>query len=245
MAINSAAQINQLFGLIVVPCVRIKIINLGFKGIGLRYAQITGWGKYAPPLLMTNDDMAKIVDTSDEWIFSRSGIRQRHYSHVSTGEMAWLSAERALAAAGVDADDIDLIILGSTTPEEICPNTASYIKNKLGAKNAAAFDLNSACTSWFYALNTATDMIKAGSIKKALVIGSERISLAMDWQKRESCFLFGDGAGSVVIEATEQESGLLAGKMSCVPDSRECLRLPSWGMSPAHLTGDLYSLTGL
>lgn len=222
------------------PCVQIKIINLGFKGIGLRYAQITGWGKYAPPLLMTNDDMAKIVDTSDEWIFSRSGIRQRHYSHVSTGEMAWLSAERALAAAGVDADDIDLIILGSTTPEEICPNTASYIKNKLGAKNAAAFDLNSACTSWFYALNTATDMIKAGSIKKALVIGSERISLAMDWQKRESCFLFGDGAGSVVIEATEQESGLLAGKMSCVPDSRECLRLPSWGMSPAHLTGDLY-----
>jgi 3-oxoacyl-[acyl-carrier-protein] synthase-3 len=206
----------------------------------LRYAQITGWGKYAPPLLMTNDDMAKIVDTSDEWIFSRSGIRQRHYSHVSTGEMAWLSAERALAAAGVDADDIDLIILGSTTPEEICPNTASYIKNRLGAKNAADFDLNSACTSWFYALNTATDMIKAGSIKKALVIGSERISLAMDWQKRESCFLFGDGAGSVVIEATEQESGLLAGKMSCVPDSRECLRLPSWGMSPAHLTGDLY-----
>ena len=206
----------------------------------MRYAQITGWGKYAPPLVMTNDDMAKIVDTSDEWIFSRSGIRQRQYSHVSTGEMGWLSAERALATAGVDADDIDLIILGSTTPEEICPNTASYIKNKLGAKNAAAFDLNSACTSWFYALNTATDMVKSGSINKALVIGSERLSLAMDWQKRESCFLFGDGAGSVVIEAAEQEGGLLAGKMSCVPDSRECLRLPNWGMSPAHLTGDLY-----
>lgn len=206
----------------------------------MRYAQITGWGKYSPPLVMTNDDMAKIVDTSDEWIFSRSGIRQRQYSHVSTGEMGWLSAERALATAGVDADDIDLIILGSTTPEEICPNTASYIKNKLGAKNAAAFDLNSACTSWFYALNTATDMVKSGSINKALVIGSERLSLAMDWQKRESCFLFGDGAGSVVIEATEREGGLLAGKMSCVPDSRECLRLPNWGMSPAHLTGDLY-----
>jgi len=197
----------------------------------LRYAQITGWGKYAPPLLMTNDDMAKVVDTSDEWIFSRSGIRQRHYSHISTGDMAWLAAEKALAAADLDASDIDLIVLGSTTPEEICPNTASYIKNKLGATKAAAFDLNSACTSWFYALNAATDMIRAGSINRALVIGSERLSLAMDWQKRESCFLFGDGAGAVVIEACEQQSGLLASKISCVPDSRECLRLPGWGMT--------------
>ena len=206
----------------------------------MRYAQITGWGKYAPPLLMTNDDMAKIVDTSDEWIFSRSGIRQRHYSHISTGDMAWLAAEKALAAAGLDADDIDLIVLGSTTPEEICPNTASYIMNKLGATKAAAFDINSACTSWFYALNAATDMVRAGSINRALVIGSERISLAMDWQKRESCFLFGDGAGAVVIEASEQESGLLASKISCIPDSRECLRLPDWGMTPTHLTDNLF-----
>ncbi len=206
----------------------------------MRYAQITGWGKYAPPLLMTNDDMAKIVDTSDEWIFSRSGIRQRHYSHISTGDMAWLAAEKALAAAGLDADDIDLIVLGSTTPEEICPNTASYIMNKLGATKAAAFDINSACTSWFYALNAATDMVRAGSINRALVIGSERISLAMDWQKRESCFLFGDGAGAVVIEASEQESGLLASKISCIPDSRDCLRLPDWGMTPTHLTDNLF-----
>ncbi len=206
----------------------------------MRYAQITGWGKYAPPLLMTNDDMAKIVDTSDEWIFSRSGIRQRHYSHISTGDMAWLAAEKALAAAGLDADDIDLIVLGSTTPEEICPNTASYIMNKLGASKAAAFDINSACTSWFYALNAATDMVRAGSINRALVIGSERISLAMDWQKRESCFLFGDGAGAVVIEASEQESGLLASKISCIPDSRDCLRLPDWGMTPTHLTDNLF-----
>lgn len=206
----------------------------------MNYAEITGWGKYAPPTLMTNDDMAKIVDTSDEWIFSRSGIRQRHYSHVSTGEMGWLAAERALAAADIDAKDIDLVILGSTTPEEICPNTASFIKNKLGAKKAAAFDLNSACTSWLYGLNVATDMIKAGSIHKAIVVGSERISLAMDWQKRESCFLFGDGAGAVVIEATRTSAGLLTGKMSCVPDSRECLHLPSWGMSPLHLTDDVF-----
>lgn len=206
----------------------------------MNYAEITGWGKYAPPLLMTNDDMAKIVDTSDEWIYSRSGIRRRHYSHVSTGEMGWLAAERALAAAGVDAEDVDLVLLGSTTPEEICPNTASFIKNKLGATKAAAFDLNSACTSWLYAMNVATDMIKAGSIKKAVVIGSERLSLAMDWSKRESCFLFGDGAGALVIEATEEHKGLLSAHMSCVPDSRECLHLPSWGMSPLHFTGDIH-----
>ena len=203
------------------------------------HAEITGWGKYTPPMIMTNDDMAKIIDTSDEWIFSRSGIRQRYYSHVATGEMAWLAAERALASAGVAADDIDLVILGSTTGEEICPNTASYIKNKLGAKSAAAFDLNSACTSWLYALTSATDMIKAGTIKRAIVIGSERISVAMDWNKRESCFLFGDGAGAVVIEASENRTGLLRAKMSCVPDSRECLRLPDWGMSPKHFTGRL------
>ena len=208
--------------------------------IMLNHAEITGWGKYVPPLLMTNEDMAKIVDTSDEWIYSRSGIRQRHYSHISTGDMAWLAGEQALAAAAVDAADIDLVLLGSTTPEEVCPNTASYIKNKLAATKAAAFDLNSACTSWFYGLNVATDMICAGSICKALVIGSERLSLAMDWQKRESCFLFGDGAGAVVIEATEQETGLLASKISCVPNSRECLRLPDWGLSPAHFTDDLF-----
>lgn len=202
------------------------------------FAQITGWGEYTPPLVMTNDDIAKIVDTSDEWIQTRSGIRQRHYSHVSTGEMAWLSAERALACAGVAAEDIDLIILGSTTVEEICPNTASIIKNKLGADKAAVFDLNSACTSWLFALSAASDMIKAGSIKKALVIGSERLSLAMDWTKRESCILFGDGAGAVVLEASDKESGLLGYEMSCVPNSRECLRIPKWGISPAHHLGD-------
>ena len=204
------------------------------------HAQITGWGKYAPPLLMTNDDMAKIVDTNDEWIFSRSGIRQRHYSHVTTGEMGWLAGERALAAAGISADELDLVILGSTTPEEYCPNTASIIKNKLGATKAAAFDLNSACTSWLYGLNAATDMVKSGSIKKALVIGAERISVAMDWSKRESCFLFGDGAGAVVIEASEERTGLLSAHMSCVPDSRECLHIPKWGLSTMHWTDDLH-----
>ena len=114
----------------------------------MNYAEITGWGKYAPPLLMTNDDLAKIVETSDEWIFSRSGIRQRHYTHVSTGEMGWLAAERALAAAGVDAEDIDLVILGSTTPEEICPNTALRSLNSMVVlKSGESIPINTA--GWF------------------------------------------------------------------------------------------------
>ncbi len=217
---------------------RTKTIKSGDQS--LKYAEITGWGSYVPQLVMTNDDMSKVVDTSDEWIFSRSGIKQRYYSHVSTGKMAWLACDRALATAGVDAEDIDLIILGSTSAEEICPNTASYIKNELGATKAAAFDLNSACTSWFYGVNVATDMIKAGSIKKALVVGSERISLAMDWKKRESCFLFGDGAGAVLLEASDKKVGLLSAHMGCVPDSRECLHLPTWGMSPLHFTDDVF-----
>ena len=152
----------------------------------MKYAEISGWGSYAPPMIMSNEDISRVVDTNDEWIYSRSGIKRRHYSHVSTGKMAWLASERALSSGGFDAKALDLVILGSTSPEEYCPNTASWIKNELGAVKAAAFDLNSACTSWFYGLNVASDMIKAGSIKSALVIGAERISLAMDWNKRDS-----------------------------------------------------------
>ncbi len=126
----------------------------------MKYAEISGWGSYAPPMIMSNEDISRVVDTNDEWIYSRSGIKRRHYSHVSTGKMAWLASERALSSGGFDAKALDLVILGSTSPEEYCPNTASWIKNELGAVKAAAFDLNSACTSWFYGLNVASDMIK-------------------------------------------------------------------------------------
>ena len=206
----------------------------------MKYAEISGWGSYAPPMIMSNEDISRVVDTNDEWIYSRSGIKRRHYSHVSTGKMAWLASERALSSGGFDAKALDLVILGSTSPEEYCPNTASWIKNELGAVKAAAFDLNSACTSWFYGLNVASDMIKAGSIKSALVIGAERISLAMDWNKRESCVLFGDGAGAVLLTASDKDTGLKTAFMSCVPDTRECLHLPSWGLSPLHFTNDIF-----
>lgn len=195
----------------------------------MRYAEITGWGKCVPPAVMTNDDLATFLDTSDAWIFSRSGIRRRHYSHVPTGEMARVAAARALAAAGLEADRLDLIVLGSTTPDEIIPNTASKLKNQLGSPRAAAFDLNAACSSFLYGLNVATDMIRAGSIERALVIGAERTSWLMDWSRRESAVLFGDGAGAVVLEPSSAEAGLVRARLGCVPDTRESLHMPNWG----------------
>ncbi len=195
----------------------------------MRHAEITGWGKCVPPAVMTNDDLATFVDTSDEWIRTRSGIERRHYSHVTTCEMARVAAEHALAAAGRAADDLDLIVFGSTTPDEIIPNTASKLKNQIGARNAAAFDLNAACASFLYGLSVATDMVRAGTVRTALVIGAERASWLMDWTRRESAVLFGDAAGAVVVEAAEGETGLVASRLGCVPDTRHTLHMPNWG----------------
>jgi len=195
----------------------------------MRYAEITGWGKCVPPAVMTNDDLAAFLDTSDEWIHSRSGIRRRHYSHVTTCEMARVAAERALAAADLAPQQVELIVFGSTTPDDIIPNTGSKLMNQIGATGAAAFDLNAACCSFLYGLNVATDMIRAGSVRRALVVGAERASWLMDWTKRDSAVLFGDGAGAVVLEATDAEVGLLRAKLGCLPDSREALFMPRWG----------------
>ncbi len=201
----------------------------GFVVPAARYAAITGWGKCAPPAVMTNDDLATFLDTSDEWIFSRSGIRRRHYSHVTTAAMARVAAEHALAAADLEPAALDLIVFGSTTPDDMIPNTGSKLKNALGATRAACFDLNAACSSFLYGLTVATDMIRAGSIQRALVVGAEKASWLLDWSRRESAVLFGDGAGAVVLEASAEEEGLVATRLGCVPDTREALWLPNWG----------------
>ncbi len=209
------------------------------------FAEIIGWGKCVPPAVLTNDDIATFVDTSDEWIYTRTGIKQRHISHVPCSEMARIASERALACAGIDAKEIDLVIFGTTSPDEIIPNSASIIVNKIGAVNATGFDLNSACTGFLYSLNVATDMIKAGSIKTALVIGVEKLSRFMDWGKRESAVLFGDGGGAVVLKATTEPLGLIDAKLSIVPNTREMLSLPGLGMDLSHkdLKEFYYSLT--
>lgn len=201
----------------------------------MRYANITGWGKYVPPVVMSNDDLARVVETSNEWIVSRSGIERRHYSHLTTGEMAWQAAEQALAAAGVAPEAIDMLIVGTTTGSDLCPNTASFVLDKLGAGNAGCMDLNSACTSWFYALCNATAMVRSGQIERALVIGAEHLSIVMNWHERSTAVLFGDGAGAVVIEACDQPSGLLHSAWSVVRDSREVLEMNGLGINPTNL----------
>ncbi len=209
------------------------------------FAEIIGWGKCTPPAILTNDDIATFLDTNDEWIYSRTGIKQRHISHVPCSEIARVASERAIACAGIEASEIDLVIFGSTTHDEVIPNTASIIVNAIGAVNASGFDLNSACTGFLYSLNVGTDMIKAGSVKTVLVIGAEKLSRLMDWGKRESAVLFGDGGGAVVLRASQEPVGLLDAKLSIVPDTREMLSLPGMGFDLSHqdLKEFYYSLT--
>ena len=195
-----------------------------------KYAEITGWGKCLPPAVMTNDDLATFLDTSDEWIVSRTGISERRVSHVGTSKLATIAAKNALAAADLDPASIDLIIVGTCTPDEIIPNVASAVQRDIGAKDAAAFDLNAACSSFLYGMHMATQAIRTGAHQRVLLIGAERLTRILDWTKRESAVLFGDGAGAMVLEATDKECGLLASHISCDAEARDVLSL-DFGLS--------------
>jgi 3-oxoacyl-[acyl-carrier-protein] synthase-3 len=199
-----------------------------------RSAAIIGWGKCLPPATLTNADIATFLDTSDEWIFSRTGIRERRVSHVSLGEMSYVAAARALACAGVDGASIELIVFGTTSYDDQVPNMASGIQKRIGADGCAAMDVNTACTSFLYSLSTATALIKTGVVKNALVIGSELISPYMDWNDRNVAVLFGDGAAAVVLQATDSEEGLLAERLGCYGEAREILRVHGMGGAYAH-----------
>jgi len=196
----------------------------------MKYAEIIGWGKCAPPATLSNDDLASFMDTNDDWIVSRTGIKQRHISHVSCAELAKVAAKKAIACAGIESEELDLVILGSNTANQMVPNTASAIVNAIGATNASGFDVNSACTSFLYALNIASDMIKAGSVQTVLVIGMDKVSRFLDWGRRESAVLFGDGGGAVVLKATNEKLGLLSANLSIVPDTQDMIELPGFGM---------------
>ena len=174
----------------------------------MKYAKITGWGNYVPPVIMTNDDMGKIVDTNDEWIFSRSGIRQRHYAHVSTGKMAWLACEKLFQKTGTNPEEIDLIICGTVTSDYNFPSTANVISDKVGAKNAWSFDLNAACSGFIYSLTTGAQFIETGKYKKVLVVGADKMSSIVDYTDRSTCIIFGDGAGVVLLEPSEDGNGI-------------------------------------
>jgi 3-oxoacyl-[acyl-carrier-protein] synthase-3 len=175
------------------------------------YSRIVATGSALPERVLTNADLEKFVETSDEWIRTRTGIRQRHIAAdgETTGDLSTLAAQRALDAAGIKASEIDLIVLGTTTPDIIFPSTACLVQHRLGANGCAAFDVNAACSGFVYALGVADKFIKTGASKKALVIGAETLTRMIDWNERETCVLFGDGAGAVVLEGSS-EPGIYA-----------------------------------
>ena len=208
------------------------------------FAAITGWGKCVPPAVLTNEEIASVIDTSDEWIRSRSGIRERRVSHVPNSDLATVAGQHALAAADIEADEVDLLIVATCTPDTVIPSTAAHVQRKIGAHNAAVFDLNAGCSGFIYSLEVATAMIRSGSYKKALVIGSERITWFINWSLRDTAVLFGDGAGAVVLEPSEKESGLLFSHLGCEGDAADALQIPNFGTAGNRFVED-YSKFGV
>ena len=178
-------------------------------------ARITASGSYLPKKVLTNDDLSKTVDTSDEWIFARTGIKQRHIADESelTSDLAVKACEDLFKNSKLQAKDIDLIVVATTTPDLTFPSTATIIQSKIQASNAFAFDVQAVCSGFVYGLNIAQNFITSGQVTNALVIGAETLSRIVDWNDRNTCVLFGDGAGAVLIEATDQDRGILSSKL--------------------------------
>ena len=194
------------------------------------YARIAGTGSYLPAQVLTNGDLAaRGVETSDEWIASRTGIRQRHIAAEgeTTSDLGYQAALRAMEAAGVDAKELDLIVVGTTTPDLIFPSTACLIQHRLGADGCPAFDVNAACSGFVYALTVADKFIRSGSHKNVLVIGTEVFSRILDFNDRTTCVLFGDGAGAVVLTASDEQlidcMGFMATRMKLLVEPTGCL----------------------
>lgn len=201
----------------------------------MTYAAITGWGSCMPPAVLSNADLSTFLDTNDEWITSRTGMRERRISHVTAIELSTIASVRALACAGLASSDVDLIIYGGVSNEELVPNSASAVQISLGATKAASIDLNTACTSFCYGLATATALIRTGVVRNAVVIGVELISRYMDWSDRNVAVLFGDGAAAVVLQSTDREEGLLGSVLGCDAEARQSLRVRGVGCGYAGL----------
>ncbi len=195
------------------------------------FAHITGWGMAVPSKVLTNSDLEKIVDTNDAWIQSRTGIRQRHIANdgESTATLALDAALNALQVANLNPDDVELIIVSTSSPEHAFPATACLVQDRIGATRAGAFDLSAACSGFIYALNMATQAIRSGSIKNALVIGAETLSRFVNWEDRNTCILFGDGAGAFVLQAGDEPGGVLSAVMRSDGSGGDLLTLPAGG----------------
>jgi 3-oxoacyl-[acyl-carrier-protein] synthase-3 len=194
-------------------------------------AGIAGIGVYVPDKVLTNAQLEKMVDTSDEWISTRSGIRERHITapEQATSDLAVLAADRALADAGSSPEELDLIIVATNTPDMSFPSTACLVQERIGAKKAGAFDLAAGCAGFIYALSVASQFIAAGSCRQVLVIGAENLSKIVNWEDRNTCVLFGDAAGAVVMSPARQGSGFLNFKLGADGSGGPLLRLPAGG----------------
>ena len=194
-------------------------------------AHITGWGRYAPSQVLTNADLERMVDTNDEWIVQRTGIRERRVAaaHETTASMAAVASMRAIRTAGIDPDEIDLILLATLTPDYWMPSTAALVKEAIGNTRAAAMDVAAACSGFVYAYATAQAYIASGLAKHVLVIGAELLTRFLDYTDRSTCILFGDGAGAVVLSASEDDGGSLGIELTTEPQGAYMIWLPAGG----------------
>jgi 3-oxoacyl-[acyl-carrier-protein] synthase-3 len=196
-----------------------------------RSARITGWGRYAPAQALTNADLERMVDTSDEWIVSRTGIRERRVAaaHETTASMGAVAGLRAIRTAGLEPDDIDVIILATLTPDYWMPSTAALVKEAIGNTRAAAFDVAAACSGFVYAYATAQAYVSSGLARHVLVIGAELLTRFLDYTDRSTCILFGDGAGAVVVSASDEPAGPIGIEMTTEPQGAYMIWLPAGG----------------
>lgn len=197
----------------------------------MKKARITGTGSYLPEKILTNVDLEKFVDTTDEWIRTRTGICERHVAAdgEDTSDLAVNAAKKAMEMAGVTADELDLIVVGTITGDFPWPSTACLVQDKLGAKNAVAYDISAACSGFIFALDAATKQIQTGSAQKALVIGAEIFTRVIDWEDRNTCVLFGDGAGAVILETSEGDAGIISTHLHSDGSYWELLYQPGFG----------------
>lgn len=199
----------------------------------MKYSRVVGTGSALPERVLTNADLERMIDTTDAWIVERTGIRSRHIvdAHQTTSDLAVLAGERALAAAGLSKDDVDLIIVATTTPDQIFPSTACIVQGKLGISGGPAFDVQAVCSGFIYALATADQFVRSGAARNALVIGAETMSRITDYSDRSNCILWGDGAGAVVLLPSD-EPGIISTHLHADGSHRALLEVPGAPYSP-------------
>jgi 3-oxoacyl-[acyl-carrier-protein] synthase-3 len=202
----------------------------------MKSSKIIATGAYLPARIITNDELANTIDTSDEWIASRTGIRRRHVVEAGelTSDLGVKAVQDALTSAGISLDSIDGLIVATTTPDVVFPSTAAIIQEKLGIKTGFAFDLNAVCSGFLYAYVMADSLIRTGQVKRIAVIGTETMSRVLDWNDRKTCVLFGDGAGAIILEASPQSDGLLASEIQCDGALSNILNIPG-GISAGNM----------